>query len=306
MPDELLVTRTPQTEARYAKVVKRLLARYERVTGESWRTDPMAFVTWLEGTKPDISPGTWRQYKAAACAFMEKNGPLETVLRIQGISSEFCKPKTREGSASKLKSLPDKMLEQILKRLKPERLVIDEAISYFLVLGREFGLRPQEWASVRIEGDWMIVTNAKHTNGRSFGEFRQLNIKQVPPFERQMIINLCRLFEQYQKPERAVHLASQRLYRITRGIWPRRERYPTLYSARHQFAANAKLTNLSREEIAALMGHGNAETAGEHYARRKSGIRSIRIRPHPEDVAKVTPAKKLYKVAAQVGSNKES
>lgn len=46
----------------------------------------------------------------------------------------------------------------------------------------------------------------------------------------------------------------------------------TLYTARHQFSANAKSSDgLTRTEIAALMGHASIYTAGEHYGKRRSG-----------------------------------
>jgi len=45
----------------------------------------------------------------------------------------------------------------------------------------------------------------------------------------------------------------------------------TLYTARHPFSANAKSDGLTREEVAALMGHASIYTAGTHYGKRRSG-----------------------------------
>ena len=45
----------------------------------------------------------------------------------------------------------------------------------------------------------------------------------------------------------------------------------TLYSARHQFAANAKKAGLKPEEVAALMGHASMETNQASYGRRVNG-----------------------------------
>ena len=68
----------------------------------------------------------------------------------------------------------------------------------------------------------------------------------------------------------------------------------TLYSARHQFAADAKAAGLSKAEIAALMGHRSIETAGEHYGRRSAGwtgdpdrVVGFRVVPGLEDVRSV-------------------
>ena len=55
---------------------------------------------------------------------------------------------------------------------------------------------------------------------------------------------------------------------------------------------------LSREEVAALMGHASAETAGNHYGRRTVGRSSVVPghnvvipRAAPTEVARVRPAK---------------
>lgn len=46
----------------------------------------------------------------------------------------------------------------------------------------------------------------------------------------------------------------------------------TLYSARHQFAANAKKAGLAPEQVAALMGHASMDTNQESYGRRVNGV----------------------------------
>ncbi|MCF7971359.1 MAG: hypothetical protein K9L22_09380 [Methylococcaceae bacterium] len=61
-----------------------------------------------------------------------------------------------------------------------------------------------------------------------------------------------------------------------------------LYSARHQFVANAKQGGLSLEVIAALMGHASTETATQHYGRRVSGKpNGISVRASDEDIEQV-------------------
>ena len=64
---------------------------------------------------------------------------------------------------------------------------------------------------------------------------------------------------------------SRRLSTAVSKLWPTRKMKPTLYSGRHQFAANLKAAGYSRAEIAALMGHATDETAGQQYGRKKAG-----------------------------------
>jgi hypothetical protein len=52
----------------------------------------------------------------------------------------------------------------------------------------------------------------------------------------------------------------------------------TLYSARHQFIADAKASGLTLYEIAALVGHASIRTASEHYGKKKVGRRGRKIR----------------------------
>src|SRR3546814_8562436 len=71
------------------------------------------------------------------------------------------------------------------------------------------------------------------------------------------------------------------LYKANRALWPRASRIYSLYSARHQFGANAK-QKLSREEVAALMGHITIDTAARHYGRRRVGTpRTTTPKPDP-------------------------
>lgn len=158
----------------------------------------------------------------------------------------------------------------------------------------------------------LLVQNAKHSHGRSHGEKRTIWIakhetEKATADAKNAIIAAHRLIslfkevkihavltftqtasaDQYEYTKtltrlerdacearitKARHFLSQ-LYRTN----PRFKRLAqtnriTLYSARHQFAANAKKAELVPEEIAALMGHGSAETNQESYGRRTSGI----------------------------------
>jgi hypothetical protein len=60
-----------------------------------------------------------------------------------------------------------------------------------------------------------------------------------------------------------------------------------LYSARHQFVADAKYSGLSKEAIAALMGHGSIETAGLHYGRGTAGRSGFHVTADEQDIKTV-------------------
>ncbi len=71
----------------------------------------------------------------------------------------------------------------------------------------------------------------------------------------------------------------------------------TLYSLRHQFAADLRRAGVALPELAALMGHATDRTATQHYARPIWGqVRKVLPRAKEEEVSRV---KKVFTAAAQ-------
>ena len=75
---------------------------------------------------------------------------------------------------------------------------------------------------------------------------------------------------------------------VGRRVLCPRDRYPSLYTARHAFASSAKLT-FPQHVVAALMGHASVDTAPRHYAaaRFARGGRPLEVDPSPQDVQAV-------------------
>jgi integrase len=133
--------------------------------------------------------------------------------------------------------------------------------------------------------------NAKNTNDRSHGPGRIVHLSNMEEHELKIIqLHLAYVasakdkgmeFGQYYKQCRDC------LYKANRTLWPRRPKNICLYSARHQFAADAKKSGLDKVAIAALMGHASQETATTHYGRRTAGRRGFRVTADQADVARV-------------------
>lgn len=156
------------------------------------------------------------------------------------------------------------------------------------------GLRPTEWQNTALENDpdgdlILVVRNAKHTNGRAHGISRTLGLRemsreQLAIIQRHLLFtrnvqSIGRFDHQYNECRRLLGRTANRL-------WPDRLRHPTLYTGRHMFTADAKST-FDQLEVAALLGHASAETAGLHYAQRRFGRGSVAVRPATQDVAAV-------------------
>jgi integrase len=151
------------------------------------------------------------------------------------------------------------------------------------------GLRPCEWRSAELVGDSLCVSNAKSTNGRAFGPTRTIDVSGLLGFERECLIrHLAALEGQRDEP------AFARKYKAVRTVirdagqrlWPKRLHRPSLYTARHQFAAGAK-TTWPPAEVAALMGHASTRSAPAYYAPARSAVGGVRVRPSDADVRAV-------------------
>ena len=78
------------------------------------------------------------------------------------------------------------------------------------------------------------------------------------------------------------------LHHAVRKIWPNNpKKHYSLYSGRHQYCANLKISRKTLEEIALLMGHASMETATQHYGRRICGY--SRFAPPKSDSPTIQP-----------------
>jgi len=308
-------TRTEATEQAYLKRAGLLLRRAIRESGfDEEQMSAEHFIKWLIGNKPEWSASTWRQ-NIASCSHAFGNS---FICELGKHTLPPSKSKSENTSALKSKKLPPHDLELLGRHLLQKAVNAAErnkhsempAASFaanLLFSGYVTGLRPIEWefaheGSSHKETDLkIIVRNAKATNGRANGVSRTIHLENVD----QKLLNIIR--ETIQHVQRLkgkgelttkFRSASRTVNQANRELWPRRKKRYTLYSARHQAAANWKLS-FSKEEVAALMGHCSARTASEHYGRRSAGRAHIfpgRLAvclptPNPAEVATVKPSR---------------
>ena len=173
----------------------------------------------------------------------------------------------------------------------------------WLLSGIWTGLRPSEWQFAQLTtnsagANELQVRNAKNTNGRSHGATRTLCLSNMTEAELTIIrLHLANVASALDTEinalatntgfENLYHHCRDRLYIANRTLWPQKAKFISLYSARHQFSADAKKTGLSKTAIAALLGHASQETAGTHYGRRVSGRGGLKVSAHEADIARV-------------------
>lgn len=282
------ITKTEETKIAYLKRASQLADRYQRETGNTWMTDPMDWVNWLDELRMGLKKASWRQYKAAAAFMLEvdDDGTDEQLgharEKLVSLNQGKCKKKSHKTSARRLRNLSDIDMSKIISRLNPHSKKHDFLLITWLNAGIITGLRPHEWWHASLDGTILEVHNSKNSNGRSNGNFRYLDLAAVTKSEladiERMLLLVRDVWTDYNT---AYNSASSRLKRVTKIIWPKSKRRPTLYSCRHQFRANAASAGISLEIQGALMGHGSADTARRHYGRKRFGSGVFKVKPAP-------------------------
>ncbi|OAN44274.1 hypothetical protein A6A04_21110 [Paramagnetospirillum marisnigri] len=240
---------------------------------------------WMIRHKAGWSPSTWRQYRAAlSFAF---GSQISALLQQPDLPASGKRGRRTSGQKEKrlppadLKTLLDHLLERInaTNNCHKDDLSPKSLAALLLLCGTIAGLRPCEWPSVILcpssrQSDLLLkVANAKSTNARSHGVFREIELPDLSPSLRKLVLLLVSTARKTTADgtwDRRVASSGKALYRTTRELWPHRKKHYTLYSPRHQAAANWKMI-LDKEQIAALMGHASMETATTHYGRRSAG-----------------------------------
>ncbi len=273
------MTRTTATLEHYATTSARLVAR-AREAGQSPGE-------WLAATAPGLSPATVRLYKAALVWWAEVNGEVECEMTIRAVPVTYAgRTRPLRTSARKKKSVSERNRVLLLKELSVAKSPYARTATDLITAGLVTGLRPCEWQSADLRGRQLTVRNAKATNGRANGVTRSLTL----PDDVDVLETVGRLIGTAvaDKDWHATRKTCQQLIRRTaKRLWRKAQRRPTLYSARHQFAADLKKTR-AKAAVAAALGHATDETSGRHYARARLGRHSAVVaQPVQEEIATV-------------------
>ena len=270
---------------------QQLWARYER---EDQTSQWHRFIDWLLARRSDLRPATWRQYRAAVVFVLGQQAVpdaeyFHSRLMERPINPTSQKDLPARTSSSKAKTLPNADMAALIAHLSKHNGRWDQLTGIWLIWGSITGLRPIEWRDVepeRHEGEVILyVHNAKHDEQRANGPIRTVHVRHAEDALKSLLEFIERLQAgQFEEVYEGCRLA---LWRATKALWPRRKRRPSLYTGRHQFAADAKSAGLPPEAIAALMGHAVTETHQAHYGKRRSGRGRVLVEAEAADIARV-------------------
>lgn len=318
---------TTETKSRYLYVARNVEAMARReilsvdnnAVGVGEALTPMQLVAWLvqRMRSGEIAPSTYRQYKASIIYSLSlvdhpENGDAVEYLSGIEYSPVVRKPIPLRTSARKAKHVKWSNVVKLADWLFARNSEFNTLAGLWLISTYHVGLRPCEWrtvVAVEAEGkQWLRVTNAKATQGRTHGQYRHIPLFHLDQDTRDTIasflmsLNLKMQTLPYEDIQVKVRMCVNRGSRIA---LTRRHKGVSLYTMRHQFTANAKNT-LEPREIGALMGHAVDDTCTTHYGRAAHGHAIEGLVAMESEVAKVRVTGKALAPLSDINKKKKS
>ena len=275
------VTRTAATDAQYERI-------YLRLVREAASAGVGGPVDLLCARAPLLGKKTVNLYRSAILAHLPSD-PIMLAQLSQAITSARSKP-TGRTSSMKAKNLNDQVWAKVRADLLAGGPEGYGAVAVAWVeSGRVAGLRPVEWAGAYLQGTELLVMNRKATNGRSFGVTRSIQVVGLDDEAMLGFQEWCAFVAANRHRWGEVYEAARKaLQRAVSRVRPRPSKRIALYTGRHQMSADGKAANLSKVQIAALMGQASTETATRHYGKKRYGNgRRLAVSPSAVDVQKV-------------------
>ena len=311
--------RTSETDTFYANKYRHLATQAGLKSGipKDGHVAPILVVHYLLERRSRLAKRTWQVYKSACVAQMElfavqtidpaeQQMYLHAADQLRHESQSEAQSRGTLTSSLKAKRVTEQDHQTLMAYLDSRITAADQwakAARDLCEVTLQTGLRPSEWADTWLRAATgssppiLSVRNAKQTHGRGNGDRRSLDLSELTADEAGRIEAMSQYARACEESEGSWAETQEKiakyLYVAVRKAFKRRKRYISLYSYRHQFAANTKVAR-SKAEVAALMGHGSDETAGRNYARAIVGKRGAsRVKPVASEVATV---RKIAKV----------
>ncbi len=280
------VTRTKDTEADYAY---RFLALQRAARGDGFCVDMEQVIAWFGLQHSCWAESTVRQYRAAIRYALERD-------MVEGRDRDLLIKRLQDGpipktggpkltSARKRKSLKREEFLTLMQHLESSERADDQLIRGLLAYGVALFLRPVEYLGARVDGDTLVVPNAKATNGRANGRARERSLDNMSPKAKASLVKFLQHFSEVaaaaESWKKFHDRLSARLARICETLNIRRVSF---YTLRHVGMATAK-TWMTPREVAAAAGHASIRTATSHYAKRRSGWHGLKLAGKPSVIS---------------------
>lgn len=246
-----------KTQADYIKLAEHFYAT--RLPGQT--PSPKRIADALAACATEYRPAYWVKLRGALAFDQEQKGYQEAAERLRKVKNPVrekglpIKPKQR-----RVKTVPDQDEQRLLEVLLKQPDVPTVSALYIAKLA---GVRPAEMFSLQIRGDRLVVTGAKKSHGGLRGADREISL------EPDLMVRMPSLIAGLRAAgDASITPIQHRLRYACKRLWPRRRKWPSLYTWRHQMGSNLRASGYDRIEIAYIMGHQSTKSVDQYGDKR--------------------------------------
>jgi integrase len=227
----------------------------------------------IKGTTANL----YRQYYNAALEYLARRQKMESAKTIEhqtrieaALARVRGRPPTRNTSSKKVRDARDWMVKAAFGHLKLMALRHDRirlaATALYCLLQPVLGTRPIELQDARIDGDALIVRNAKRTDGSS----RTLSLVDIHPTHRMALLVLLEIIKVENADvgyQRWLKTLAENLARACKAASTKENPIPRLApsSFRHTAISTWAASGFTVDEIAEMAGHLSLLSARRYY-----------------------------------------
>lgn len=275
------------TRADYRKLAKNFYEK--RLNGQP--PSPKRIRDALRLAAMEYRPDYWRRLRNALMYDQVASGYLDNAAAIKALENPVTRPKTAKewalrdsvgGKPGKRQERVKKVSEDDLGKLWQEvnERRGDDEVAAAIVIATKTGARPAEMLGIKcLAGNQIFIPGAKKTESGDRGLDRYIELSDHDWHGVKLSVDILAKAD----PGKAgtMRKIQDRLRTATKGLWPRRKSHPTLYTFRYEMGSELKSSDLSRREIAYIMGH-QATASVDKYGDRRSGSGKTPIKAAPD------------------------
>jgi integrase len=183
------------------------------------------------------------------------------------------------------KSIPMRELRSLIRYFRSKNDDFSHWIVGYIILSSRLGWRPGEILALERVGNILRASAEKHTNQRGLTDTCEIDIGAY--CERSQLIKKVRLISNLDEWISAIpkwvayyggisKLQNSINSRLATACEKEEVKRTCTYTFRHFAISCMKASGFSREEIAVIVNHATDRTAGEHYGKRRQGVKRAR------------------------------
>lgn len=277
----------------YQNRVLGLLKRFYRESDIEKPTYEMSelisFGQWMTTIlRPTLSPNSWRAYRYQVHVCL----PYSELRSLIDVPPSTPKSSiSKRTSAERQRHLKQHDMERLIDFIRRSQSNNGHQLADLLIASECTGLRPSEWPSCTYEltaddEPYLAVVSAQKGIKQDVSSpYRYIPLTHLTPEQSQSVSNTLIMAKNAQANFKGGFSAKQAqltglMKRCTRYVFGEGRR-PSIYSARHQFAANLKKSQIEPSIISLVLGHASIELQTHYYGRGVNGY----VIPFDEELA---------------------